>query len=183
MEETDLLPTHRCLQERLGSLLPFTLPVKIQVLNLSTLFGSVMCQIYLLKELTAYSVRSLIEKDSVTPPTKVKIIPNLNLVSVPFEVFFSNFYSHRRQTSAFVSQISCWRCGLKSIPHNQLILSVLIARFSATPAQITSRMRCAFVCFPKIQIKLKVLLRQNEDQLTSQIKYSAQVPRKHFDTE
>lgn len=45
-------------------------------------------QVDLLKELTAYSVRSLIEKDSVTPPTKVKIIPNLNLVSVPFEVFF-----------------------------------------------------------------------------------------------
>lgn len=45
-------------------------------------------QVDLLKELTAYSVRSLIEKDSVTPPTKVKIIPNLNLVSVPFEIFF-----------------------------------------------------------------------------------------------
>lgn len=90
MEETDLLPAHRCLQEHLGSLLPFTLPVKIQVLNLSTLFGSVMCQVVdLLKELTAYSVRSLIEKDSVTPPTKVQIIPNLNLVSVPFEVFSS----------------------------------------------------------------------------------------------
>lgn len=89
MEETDLLPAHRCLQEHLGSLLPFTLPVKIQVLNLSTLFGSVMCQVVdLLKELTAYSVRSLIEKDSVTP-TKVKIIPNLNLVSVPFEAFSS----------------------------------------------------------------------------------------------
>lgn len=46
-------------------------------------------QVDLLKESTTYSVRSLIEKHSVTPPTKGKIIPNLNLVSVPFEVFSS----------------------------------------------------------------------------------------------
>lgn len=58
-------------------------------------------QVDLLKELTAYSVRSLIEKDSVTPPTKVKIIPNLNLVSVPFEIFFHLW------TSSSAAEVFC----------------------------------------------------------------------------
>lgn len=122
MEETDLLPTHRCLQERLGSLLPFTLPVKIQVLNLSTLFGSVMCQIYLLKELTAYSVRSLIEKDSVTPPTKVKIIPNLNLVSVPFEVFQQFLFTQKANIYLCVPNfmLTLWFEIYSSQPGNSL---------------------------------------------------------------
>lgn len=122
MEETDLLPTHRCLQERLGSLLPFTLPVKIQVLNLSTLFGSVMCQIYVLKELTAYSVRSLIEKDSVTPPTKVKIIPNLNLVSVPFEVFQQFLFTQKANICLCVPNfmLTLWFEIYSSQPGNSL---------------------------------------------------------------